>query len=236
MRMRNTILVFSIAGLLLLAFACAPKPTVLPAVTSTPADQQTGATSEVTQTSTVPTFTPLPSTRTAAAQPSKTPRTVYHPSEARIGITGVDNVVSVVLSGDLAARRALMRLLTSPCTTAQGSGGPPKCAANEAEGTLVEVFPIMGEEGEFARVDTIDAFINFSVVGLYAIYLVPPYAYNELYWPAGQYGLLFIGNEVHQSITLLVQDSAIVRLNLSRLSPAEELAASKGIVLLPPPD
>ncbi|MHB1357825.1 MAG: hypothetical protein ACYCZF_17790 [Anaerolineae bacterium] len=229
MHPRSLLIALILTGLVLSAASCAPQPTLTPVATSAPATQQPTAT-------TVPVPTAVPAaTATNAPPPADPPGEVHHPSEARIGITGVDNIIAAVLSGDLAARRAFVRFITTPCTTAQGSGGPPKCAAGEEEGTLVEVFPILGEEGEHVRRDILDLFLNFAMVGLYAVYEVPPYAYHEIYWPAGQYGLIFVGSGMHSSITALVQDDVIVRLNLSRRTPGEELELSKGRVLLPPP-
>ena len=72
-------------------------------------------------------------------------------SNTRTGIEDVDAIIDAILSGDIEARRALVQYTTSACTTADGLGGPPKCKPDEADGTLVKAFPVLGSEGHHVR-------------------------------------------------------------------------------------
>lgn len=246
MRFHKLMLLLILVSLSMVALSCAPQATAVPSATSAPATQvptatnvpatqAPTATTAATKTAIPPTQTPVPVEPTATTEPTESASGDFYPPETRTGISDVDSVITAVLSDDLAARRALVHFLTAPCTTAQGAGGPPKCAADQAEGTEVEVFPIMEGEGQFASRDTLDLFLDFTTSGLYAVYEVPADAYHEIYWPAGQYGLIFARDNLGGSVTVFVQDGAIVRLTLSHRSPSEELTLSKGQTILPPP-
>jgi hypothetical protein len=131
------------------------------------------------------------------------------------------------------------QFLTAPCTTADGLGGPPKCAEGQAEGTLLEVFPIGGPEGSYVTLETIDSvFANLAVKRLYAVYEIPSDAYSDAYWPVGQYALLFERelNDIPMPITAHVRDGKLVRLDfLIGLSLEEELQSIPvENVLIPP--
>jgi len=114
-----------------------------------------------------------------------------HPPDTRTGIEEVDAIIDAIVAGGIDARRELVQYTTTGCTTALGLGGPPKCESGEAEGTLVEVFPFLRAEGEYVRRESIDRVLRFAVEGLYAVYRVPDDAYEEEYWPAGEYGIVF---------------------------------------------
>jgi hypothetical protein len=155
------------------------------------------------------------------------PVPAVHPATVRSGVPEVDAVIQAFLGSDLGGRRRLVRYLTTPCTTAQGSGGPPKCAAGEANGALVTVFPLLGAEGEFVRPDAIDRVLQFEVDGLYGVYRVPASAYRETYWPAGQYGIVFVCKEdlpankgMRQQAVVYVESGGIVRIARSPLRAA----------------
>lgn len=138
-------------------------------------------------------------------------------------------VLEALFWGTIEDRRALVQFLTVGCTTADGLGGPPKCAEGEAEGTLVQVFPILGSEGHFARPDNINGTLEFSPEGLYAVYRPLPGVDSAEYWPDGEYALLFERKILNASlpVTVLVQDGKIVRLVFSSypVEPAELLSS-----------
>ncbi|MCE5257976.1 MAG: hypothetical protein LLG44_02825 [Chloroflexi bacterium] len=159
-----------------------------------------------------------------------------YPADIRTGINEVDAVITAALANDKEALKALLRYTLTACTTAEGAGGPPKCVQGERDGSQVEVFPVLGEEGEFARRANIDAYLDLQTSGLYAVYEVPADAPSEVYWPAGQYALIFQGSGVQTSITLLVQDGYIVRINRLRHGVAEDAAALGGTPILAPLD
>jgi hypothetical protein len=164
------------------------------------------------------------------------------PAGAVTGIAGVDTVIKAILSNDPAARRGLVRFLTTPCTTAAGLGGPPKCAAGEANDTIVETFPLADMEGYFARRGEIDRVLNFQITGLYGVYRVPAGAYSAEYWPAGDYALVFTGpGDARQPITAVqqttayVKDGAIVRLQFTTYAPSWPPAQAGGATWVLPP-
>ena len=144
------------------------------------------------------------------------PPIAVQPAGARTNIKDVDLIIDAVLANDLEARRKLIAYIMTPCTTAQGAGGPPKCAPGETNGTRVEVFPFLGEEGEHIRRPAIDRILQFSVTGLYGVYRVPDSAFRAEYWPAGKYALVFVATGLQRQATVFVEDGKIVRLELSR--------------------
>ncbi|MCC6904257.1 MAG: hypothetical protein IT326_00340 [Anaerolineae bacterium] len=139
-------------------------------------------------------------------------------------ITEITPLVEAFLTGDISDRRELVQFLSTACTAADGLGGPPKCAPGEAEGTLVEVFPVLESEGYFARPSEIDRILDFTVDGLYAVYRPSPGSDPEAYWPTGEYALLFERQSAGISlpITAFAQDGRLVRLAFSY--PAEPAA------------
>lgn len=141
-------------------------------------------------------------------------------------ITEIMPVLEAFFWGTVEDRRSLVQFLTTGCTTADGLGGPPKCAPGEVQGTLVEVFPIAGVEGHFVRPEEIDRTLEFNVKGLYAVYRPTPGVDAEEYWPTGEYVLLFEREMLNASlpITFYIQDGKLVRLGFSHpVDPAELL-------------
>jgi hypothetical protein len=213
------ITVLVIAGLL---GAC--RPAAAPTQTAYPGPLET-ATVEPQATFTTEGY-PGPETGTPPAAPG------LYPPDIRTGDAALDAVLAAALANDTETLKSLLRYTVTACTTAQGAGGPPKCLSGERDGSLVEVFPVLGEEGEHVRRANIDAFLDLQIVGLYAIYQVPADAPAEDYWPAGDYALVFQGGGLQTSITLLVEDGAIVRINRLRRTPAEDVAAAGAVVFI----
>lgn len=183
---------------------------------------------------------PGPASPTAApvapspfANPPRAPIAVQ-PAGARSGVQDVDLLIDAVLVNNLEARRRLIAYTITPCTTAQGMGGPPKCAPGEANGAPVEVFPFLGEEGEHIRPPAIDRILQFAVEGLYAVYRVPESAFRAEYWPAGAYAIIFLATGLQRQATVFVTNGKIVRLELSRQErwPGKD---TRGIEWLLPP-
>ena len=151
-----------------------------------------------------PTFTPTPSLSID----------IEYPPGMRTGINEIDQVIDVIMDKDLDARLALVRFMTTSCTTVSGLGGPPKCEPDETDGTIVEAFPASSGEGYFVRLKNIGKLFSFTVRGVIAVYVVPEDAYQTVYWPAGEYGIVFTSEEggIPHTIIVLVQDGFIVRL------------------------
>lgn len=136
----------------------------------------------------------------------------YHPLSTRTAIPDVDAVLAAVESGDPQALRNLVRFTTVACTKAEGLGGPPKCRENEAEGTLVQVLPILGPEGHHMNEAELAGFPGLSVLGLYAVYRVSDTAYSEEAYPAGEYAVMFRAEENKPHVVVQIR-GGIVRLD-----------------------
>lgn len=138
------------------------------------------------------------------------------PPSAAPATDNLKPVAEAFLAGDVDAVRGLLEYTVTPCTTAEGLGGPPKCEAGEPDGTIVRAFPISGPEGHFARPDYIDDVLNSALEGVravYAVYRVPDDVYRADYWPAGEYGIVFdhAPNDVSVPLAALAQEGRIVR-------------------------
>ncbi len=118
-----------------------------------------------------------------------------------------------------------VQFLTTPCTTGDGLGGPPKCEEGMADGTLVEVFPLSDAEGSYATRDTLDEVIQFWLKELHAVYMVPSDAYEEPHWPAGEFGLVYERdvNDVQFPVTVFVEDGKIVRIAYHYITVEEQM-------------
>ena len=123
----------------------------------------------------------------------------------------LNNVIEIVLSGDVEAQRSLIRFTQTECTNAEGLGGPPKCLAGETEGASVDVLPLLGPEGSFIRRDEIEDWDGLHVSELFAAYEVSEAVYSDENYPRGEYALVFIeSNEnLQMSVTLQVTDGRI---------------------------
>lgn len=138
------------------------------------------------------------------------------PSQGPTGSPELDNVIEVVLGGDVDEIRALVYFTQAKCTNADGLGGPPKCLANEAEGTPVEVLPFLGPEGGFIRKADIDSWNGLHASELFAVYEVSDAVYSDESYPKGEFALVFIeDSEMQSSFTLQVTDGKIVRIDHS---------------------
>lgn len=139
---------------------------------------------------------------------------IEYPPDTRTGIKEIDDVIDVIINKDIEARLDLVQFTRTACTTTSGLGGPPECVSGEADGTIVDAFPVSNGEGHFVRPDNFQELFDFTVRGLFAVYAVPEDAYQTDYWPAGEYGIVFTsedGGHPH-TINVLVEDAQIVRL------------------------
>jgi len=137
------------------------------------------------------------------------------------------------------SRKAVIEYITTPCTHADGLGGPPKCKDEQEEGTLVEVFPILFGEGSFVEPADINRSLEIMIKDLYAVYRVEQPEHPEAYWPSGNYALLFerTQNDIPFPVTAYVKDGKIVRLMFSiGMTPAEILSGIPLEQILIPPD
>jgi hypothetical protein len=148
------------------------------------------------------------------------------------GVTAVDALIPVMLTNDLLTRRELVQLNTQGCTTAEGLGGPPKCAVGVADGTPVTFFPVLGPgEGSPVLPDALDSVLDFEVTAVTAIYLVSPDVYQEAAYPAGEYGIVFATAPDGFPVTARVLDGKIVRLDFAAWPMADELVQVQGEII-----
>jgi len=96
-----------------------------------PSDQVTGST-----------FTPTPSASID----------IEYSPDMRTGINEIDQVIDVMMDTNIDARLALVQFTKTACTTKDGLGGPPKCEPSEADGTIVDAFPVSSGEGVLCSV------------------------------------------------------------------------------------
>jgi len=157
-----------------------------------------------------------------------------YPRDIRTGLAEVDPVLAAAQAGDVQALKNLVRYTLTACASEPSAGGPPRCAAGERNGSQVEVFPVQSEQAGYVRRAEIEAALNLQLAGLYAVYEVPANAPTTEYWPAGRYALVFQGSDPRTSVTLLVQDGYLVRIDNLPVSPADVVATAGGILLLAP--
>ena len=149
---------------------------------------------------------------TATSTATEEPKSLGYPLSTRTGIADVDDVLAAVESGDAQAQRDLIRFTTVGCTKADGLGGPPKCREGEAEGTLVNVLPFLGPEGNFMHESDLSGFQPMDVLGIYAVYSVSDSAYSEDTYPAGEYAAMFT-TEIDQIFIVYQIQEGIVRMD-----------------------
>ena len=156
----------------------------------------------------------LVSTCTPSVSATETPSSQNdHPLDTRTGTQNIDPVLAAVASHDPDQLRALIHYTTAPCTTADGLGGPPKCSAGEADGTMLEVLPVLGSEGGFIRRIDISTWSGVDASAIYAVYRGDQTVPIEQYYPAGDYAVIYISSEHEPAISLRVADGGIVRLD-----------------------
>lgn len=150
----------------------------------------------------------------APATPTEDPNSqTDYPLDTKTGIQDIDPVLAAVASGDQEQLRAHIHYTTAPCTTAEGFGGPPKCSEGEAEGTLLEVMPVLGSEGGFFRSSEINTWTGIDATAIYAIYRVDQTVPVEQYYPSGEYAVMYISRENPSAVSLRVVDGGIVRVD-----------------------
>jgi hypothetical protein len=181
--------------------------------------------------------TATPATPAPQPTPSKPSEGLY-PLTTRTGIEEVDKILDVVASGDIQMLLSLIQFTNTRCTTAEGLGGPPKCREGEAEGTPVEVLPILGSEGYFFYREDIDEWSGINANGLYAVYEVSPEFVSEPDYPSGKYVVMFVDQKNATVVSLRVDQGKIVRVDYLLDTSPEQLNGwlerEASTVILPP--
>ena len=117
--------------------------------------------------------------------------------------------------------------------TVNALGGPPPCRAGEAEGTIVEVLPILGPEGSYLWKDEISSWTGPETVGLFAIFQVSDIVFSDENYPKGDYGIILVGDENASHIVLHVRNGRIIRIDYPAALD-EILARDASEIILPP--
>jgi hypothetical protein len=155
---------------------------------------------------TAPSPTPEPAQNDAPA--------TYHPLDTRTQIEEIDAVLQAVASGDPKQMVVLFGYTRTACMSVVNAlGGPPQCRAGEADGTTVEVLPVLSGEGTFIHADEADEFRGLQVIGIHSIFRNSPTAYVEENFPAGEFTILFIGEGNLTGVALRIDAGKIVRLD-----------------------
>lgn len=128
----------------------------------------------------------------------------------------LEPILRAMLSGIITDQLARLQYAYIPCADMDGLGGPPRCMEGVAEGTIVEVLPLLGTEGSFATSESMEnIFNNFMVKNLYSVYRVTPGPNDDPNYPIGEYAMLFDRdlNDTPVPVVLRVTDGRIVRMD-----------------------
>jgi hypothetical protein len=148
----------------------------------------------------------------ACTSPAAT-ETAGYPLDTKTGVSDVDQVLAAVATGNPDDLRAVIQYTNAPCTRKEGLGGPPKCRAGEAEGTVLEVLPYLGSEGSFIRKSEIADWPGIDATGLYAVFAVGENARREQYYLPGKYIALFLQKDNKNGVALHITDGKVVRVD-----------------------
>jgi len=160
----------------------------------------------------LPMATPTPAAIALAPSPISAEK--YHSLDTPTTIEEIDVILAAVNSNDKQKLTDLFSYITIACKTIVNAlGGPPACREGEAEGTLVEVLPVLSSEGTYLWKDEVSNWQGLDVVGLYAVYEVSESAYSDENFPKGDYAVLLVGKENQPGIVLHIKDAGIVRID-----------------------
>lgn len=154
-----------------------------------------------------------------------------YPVNTTTGIEIVDKVVAAVTSTDHKGLSDLIHYTNAKCTKAQGLGGPPKCLDNEADGTPVDVLPMLGSEGSFLRKTDVTPEFFQGQYQLLAVFKVKPDANPDPDYPAGVYGVLLLRTDQASYKTLRVDDQGIVRIDDETGMPGKDFPKADEFIL-----
>ncbi len=185
-----------------------------------------GETPEATVTAAPATVQP---TATVAPQTTATPGV---PTGTTTGDAAIDRIIAVMLAGDVDGIASVLAMTETPCTTAQGLGGPPKCAqapGRPADGSLVRAFPFSTCEGGWTY--DLKQHATLLVQNKLSLYGVarfatpqPPYT-NEAGYPSLEHIVLFefsAGGVPRIGLIAGVTDSKVVFTRHICVGPPEE--------------
>lgn len=104
--------------------------------------------------------------------------------------TLLGQIISAAQSNEKGAFAEFIYFSKLPCTTRDGMGGPPKCLADETEGTIVEVLPLIGGEGTHIRKGSMDPRTIVKEGAYYGAYRVTDEYFGDADFPKGEYAVI----------------------------------------------
>lgn len=200
-------------------------------------------TSPITPAVTPPPTATLPSAITLTATPTTiavTPTStatpeegeIAYPPDTRTGISHLDAIIDAVVVYDRDRILNLIHFAKVGCTTEPGFGGPPKCHAGEASGTLIDAVPTSGvSEGMGMRRGELDPGCRDCRLVAVLDHVTESFRGENWELPA-RYALVF-GYPTGCCTILLVDDQGIVSF-MNVLSFAEVGKTVLGDFILPP--
>ncbi|MEX1020725.1 MAG: hypothetical protein WDZ49_13760, partial [Litorilinea sp.] len=133
-----------------------------------------------------------------------------HVDEIAVGVPELDALLALLQRNELSLEYG--QFSPRPCTHQTGLGGPPKCAEDEAEGTPIDVLPIMAQSGSYLRRSQAeDAFVTTAAT-VEVVYRVIEDGPGEG-WPRGEYGVIVHEADAFPPVTtFFVANGKIVRI------------------------
>lgn len=135
-------------------------------------------------------------------------------------------ILRAMLGGSIDDQLAAIQYSQVACANMDGLGAPPRCPEGVAEGTVMQVFPMLGSESSFAKPEEMAGVLDRAIVkGLYAVYRVTPNPNIEPWFPEGEYAMIFERdmNDISLPVVLRVLNGKIVRMDFSAGVSAADL-------------
>jgi hypothetical protein len=152
---------------------------------------------------------------------------------AEAAVPHLEALVSAAATGSSEDLLDLIQFSSLPCTSAEGLGGAPKCQAGEAEGTLVEVLPVLGPEGHHMRRTELSSWTGIDGAQLYAAFRTPESTYSDEFYPAGEYGVAFLLPDGSNVVVFQVTQDGIVRLDYHVPQTIDQLLEQSEVIIGP---
>ncbi|MEM7110820.1 MAG: hypothetical protein AAF614_00195 [Chloroflexota bacterium] len=156
--------------------------TKLPDPTPVVAQVEVVASPTLVPTQVVPTLVPTATAEPTATHVVPTRQPTSHSLDIRTAVSTIDTILQAIQDQDLAALAELVQYTPIGCTNETGMGGPPKCWGTSGvtfeppleEGVPLEVVPLLGAEGIWLMVESIEPTLEelMEVTGIIAIYEV----------------------------------------------------------------
>jgi hypothetical protein len=160
---------------------------------------------------------------------------LLQPQGVQTGIDAVDTIIKTFLEYRYEARVPLVRTLRTACVEAEMAVGPPLCESGQDPGSMVVVFPYRyGRGSRYVTPEELSSFLEFPLAGLYSVRRVPENAFEQDFWPAGEYSVMLVAADGELGVELLIEGENVVRIEFWPITPVEALEGYYGGYILPP--